>query len=892
MQFSLFFSKIPSLMCLCISILAFAAPAASEASQADILASNPASVTSNGSTFKPSGKHDDWVKRGWRDLKRDNIETAMTTWQQGVNRLPSNQLLAFVGVYTQRSAASKQLKRLGLAEKAIIIRAKLNGKQAFYVLSARHVPSDKTLRREKLASLYKALHTSGTIFANAARKFQTAPAVGSTAIAASINDNNKEHNRANQTGKETNPQKGSVPLKSVKQKASSSPDTSSAPSIEVWDGALVASGDTQQQAKTLTEKNKTKTDTAVITQVTSDWIEQGWQQLDAKNTSAALAIWQQGVNALPEKQLLAFLGVYAHLNGAIKQAQRAGLAEKTIVLQAEFKGKPAYYIMSARHIPADKSMRREKLASLYQAIHVTDVIYANEAKKFQTGTAPAKPEIEVVTTEHDAGTFTISAFNFIGNSLIADETIRKELEPYTGKNKTRYDLIAAKQAILQLYRNEGFEMIAVGLPRKISSENISIRIVEVHIGQVSVSGKSKSASKSIKAAMSALRPGEVVNADLLNKQLREINQKKNIKSAQLVYHPTDQGLVDIEILVDEKNPMKFGLMASSLGTQETGRTLLTGIFHHNNVFNAGHELTVSYTASAKVKNLRLYSFLYQVPFETFDGKLILNLSRADVSSGQVLGVLNARGNGTIKSLHYEQTFFRTLTSRHYLDFGFEQHFFLEHFNHIVLPVAFSIGITARPVVLGYGYEGSTDYGEFGFRTSYHHNTPLGTNKDNASYRLLNPASFANWSFYRLSANYKYNWANNWSLSGKASGQLSNNALISGERFYITGLSEVRGFEEAEAFGDSAFFLRTQLTTPNWLRDTRFHAFVDAGRYKLNFPIPGELAAANIVSTGVGAHWTPAFGLDVLAEVGMVLNGLPVAPNRSVTGHFKVIHWFQ
>ncbi len=54
---------------------------------------------------------------------------------------------------------------------------------------------------------------------------------------------------------------------------------------------------------------------------------------------------------------------------------------------------------------------------------------------------------------------------------------------------------------------------------------------------------------------------------------------------------------------DENNPMKIGLMVSSLGTQETGRSLFTGIFYHNKLWNAGHQLTVSYTGSEKFRNL-------------------------------------------------------------------------------------------------------------------------------------------------------------------------------------------------------------------------------------------------------------------------------------------------
>jgi len=390
--------------------------------------------------------------------------------------------------------------------------------------------------------------------------------------------------------------------------------------------------------------------------------------------------------------------------------------------------------------------------------------------------------------------------------------------------------------------------------------------------------------------MPALESGKTPNAEKLDEQLRKLS--RSVQSVQLIYHPTNDGSVDVEIAVDVKNPVRLGVMISSLGTQETGQTLTTGIFHHNDLWGAGHKLTLSGTVSEKPQKLQVFSALYEIPMEVVDGKLMLSFSRANVVSGKVQAVLDSRGNGTLASVHYEQTLLRRGGIRHFLIMGYEQHNFLEKFSNIAVPATFSIGILTKPVMLGYGLEG--DFGQWhdDLSVSYYHNTPLGATKGNASYRLLNPASFANWSFFRMSAGFQYDWSSGWSLSENLAGQISNNALISGERFYITGLSKVRGFEEVEASGDTAFFSRSELISPYWIKDTRFHLFVDAGRYKLNFPLPGEVGSDNIVSTGFGVHWTSDIGLDVLGEAGVVLDGLPVAPIGSMTGHFKIIYWIQ
>jgi len=844
----------------------------------------------------------DWIQRGWQLVADHQIERAIAVWQQGVNTLPSDRLLAFLGVYERLPLAEQALLRVGPSEQAILLRATLKGKTAIYLLSASDVPADKSMRRERLASLYRKMNEPAVIYANAAAKFQTAAMAGAQAAAETVtalSDTLPSGDSApsRQPDHVSEPVVTTVRTEPADVTVSAAGDEQGPEPASAGTGRVEAAAENRQKnsvpaavaslpqnVQPVAEAEYQFADTSAAT--SPDWVAAGWERLIAKETDAALAIWQQGVNRLPADRLLAFVGVYTQLSAALRAARRGGLAERLIIVRADFRDGQAYYVLSARDVPVDKAVRREKLASLMQMMHISGTLYANAASKFQT---------EAVTVPAPAisdETFTIRAFSVAGNTLIADEEIRDTLAPYTGDHKTREDLVAAKQAILRLYRDAGYEMIAVGLPRTIDSETIPVRIFEARIGEVRVSGATHTSEKRIRSALSALKSGQTANADALDEQLRNLAGQQNIKSTQLIYHPTDTGAIDVEIGVDAENPMKFGLMASSLGTQETGQNLLTGILHHNNVWNEGHELTLSYTLSEKPQNLQLFSALYMIPLEELGGKLMLSFSRANIISGQIQGVLNSSGNGTLKSIHYEQTLLRKGGARHFLEFGLEQHRFLERFGNVVLPAAFSVGILARPVVVGYGIERELEQGKFAVRLGYYHNTPVGTQKALASYQLLNPAAVANWSLVRMSADYQHDWSNGWSFSGKLGGQYSNNALISGERFYITGLAKVRGFEEVEASGDSAYFLRSELISPNWVQDTRFHAFVDAGRYKLNFPFPGEFGTGTIVSTGLGVHWTPAFGLDLLGEAGIVLNGLPVAPRGSMTGHFKVVYWFQ
>jgi len=130
-------------------------------------------------------------------------------------------------------------------------------------------------------------------------------------------------------------------------------------------------------AKT-TADNKTAVDTP------SNWVWQGWQQIKHKHIDQALVIWQQGVNGMPPNRLLAYLGVYNQLSAALSRLKRIGVNQSAIILQAKLKGKPAYYVMSARDVPINKTQRHQKLAELRMLIGKHSRIHASSASKFQT----------------------------------------------------------------------------------------------------------------------------------------------------------------------------------------------------------------------------------------------------------------------------------------------------------------------------------------------------------------------------------------------------------------------------------------------------------------------------------------------------------------------------
>lgn len=271
------------------------------------------------------------------------------------------------------------------------------------------------------------------------------------------------------------------------------------------------------------------------------WLADGWQQLEAGNTDAAMATWQKEVDKMPGYRYLAFIGVYRNLKTAVEILKKAGIEHHAIMLTAMRDDKMAYYVLSAQETSYDKQQRQNELASLRQRMGI-DYMYASAAKRFQgeTPTAIEPPETVATvqpetskpalqeTSELKAAPKTaesvpatveketlppvakkephtspekkpaaaakepepvkevvklqegkITGFEIYGNSLISDKAMQDKLQPYLGENKTSADLEQARVILTRMYQSRGYPLVAVSMPEQVKGEIIPVRIYEV-----------------------------------------------------------------------------------------------------------------------------------------------------------------------------------------------------------------------------------------------------------------------------------------------------------------------------------------------------------------------------------------------------------------------------
>lgn len=115
------------------------------------------------------------------------------------------------------------------------------------------------------------------------------------------------------------------------------------------------------------------------------WVENGWSALDQSRDKQAIAIWQTGVNALHDNDLLYVLGVFRNIDSAINVARKVALPDHLdiILLERPFKGKRAYFVLNINILSDDGSMSQKDLADMQETIGSKEHLHAEPALKYK-----------------------------------------------------------------------------------------------------------------------------------------------------------------------------------------------------------------------------------------------------------------------------------------------------------------------------------------------------------------------------------------------------------------------------------------------------------------------------------------------------------------------------
>lgn len=511
---------------------------------------------------------------------------------------------------------------------------------------------------------------------------------------------------------------------------------------------------------------------------------------------------------------------------------------------------------------------------------------AREAPTPPTGVLPldgvAFGVVSGVAAKPVVDRFDVEAYDIDGNSLLEPLELEKSVYDFLGPGRTAADIDGARLALEEAYHRRGYDSVVVQVPAQTVADHVvRLQVVEAVVGRLRVTGSKYYSIEQVKQEAPALAEGAVPNFQLAQQEIAELNRVSGRQVTPLVQPGKAPGTVDIDLKVNETEPLHASVEVNNDHSADTTALRTTTSVRYDNLWQAGHTVSLSYAVAPQNRNeseVEAGSYLAPVPNSHLSLMLYgynSNSNVATLGDVAVLGKGYAVGVRAINQLPSVGSISQTLTVGG--DF--------KHFYQLI-----SAGTAGTPPT-----ESAVDYGalttvytlQTDSAASSSHAT-LGVTaglrsaaRDEAVFQVNRANSRSNFVHLNLDAEHTQNLPNDFVLDLRATAQVANTALLSGEQFSSGGLGSVRGYHQSAAVGDEGAFGSVELRgpaitllPPRYLTNWRFYAFGDAGGAWLLKPLVDQKDSFSLYSAGLGARFQLLRRID-----GNVLIGAPLTSVR-------------
>ena len=441
--------------------------------------------------------------------------------------------------------------------------------------------------------------------------------------------------------------------------------------------------------------------------------------------------------------------------------------------------------------------------------------------------------------------------------------IQEKLQAYLSKPATLASLNQLCREVIDWYRQEGFPVVNVVVPRQTVRDGVVQMVVtEARVGRVIVEGARWFDPDRLKAQVS-LREGDKVDGVQLQEDVRWLNTNP-FRAVSPAFQPGENpGTTDVILEVNDRIPIRVFFAYDNYGIDLTGKNRLSTGFNFGNLFNEEQQVNFQYTTTTQeiFNSMNVYSGSWIVPFPWRNYLTVYGAyagSQADLQpEGQLRGSswqVSARYNAPLPLIG-------VYTHEVYGGLDFKQA------SNSLLIFNTSIGSDGGFGVynvfqLAAGYSGNLP-DEIGSTTfelgGFYSPGGVGGLNDTATYNSIRTNADPDYGYGKLSLKRGFILPLNFSLTGAFNGQIASTNLMPTEQFGLGGYNTVRGYDERVANGDNAWVFNVEFRTPpgsifqmfgnHEVEDRlQFLGFWDYGWVGFHNPIPGQ---TNTYLMGVG-----------------------------------------
>lgn len=413
----------------------------------------------------------------------------------------------------------------------------------------------------------------------------------------------------------------------------------------------------------------------------------------------------------------------------------------------------------------------------------------------------------------------ITRFVFKGNTVFTEAELTQVLKSYLNRNVTEEDLEEARRALTQFYVQHGYVNSGAILENQtVENGTVTFKIIEGVLKDVAITGNHHFNTQFLKRQ---IQRGTVppLNVITLRDSLELLRQNPNVEQLNANVQPGAKlGEANLQVAMVDRNPVTTSLEVDNHRPPSVGAERLRLNYTNTNLTGWDDRLDIS---SGLTRNgLRdsglsgLHDFVVSYRSQPFfrDTRLQFNYTKGDTAViEEPFQSLNITSKSENVSVGFRQPLHHTLTRQTDLTLSLE-HRKSESFL-FGIPFSFSEGDdngVAQTTALRLGAE----YLQRGPRQVFAARGLISYG-DNFGGSTKNPEP-PNGRFVTFLGQLQHVRVldeKGRQLVTRVDGQLSNNPLLSVEKFAIGGAGSVRGYRENQLVRDSGIIASTELRVP-------------------------------------------------------------------------------
>ncbi len=491
------------------------------------------------------------------------------------------------------------------------------------------------------------------------------------------------------------------------------------------------------------------------------------------------------------------------------------------------------------------------------------------------GNAPSAPGSEAKPTEPAAAkpadnpapagespVFDILDYQVEGNTVLNVESVEKAVYPFLGPGRRIEDVEKARAALETAYREQGYPTVVVDIPEQDVNEGVvRLKVVEGSVEILKITGSRYYSLGKIREGVPALAEGQVPYMPAVQEQVAKLAEESFDRNVTPVFRAgSTPGKMEVELQVRDELPLHGGVEINGRNTEHTTRSRLIGSIRYDNLWQKYHSASLQYQVSPENSDeVQVWSGTYVLPTGWADTRLAMygiGIS-SNTQLGASVGGAAVVGTGSIYGLRLMKPLPAREDYLHSLTLGFDY----KDFDQGVSLVGQDTGHTPihyAPFMLGYDGTWSTGQSLTSLSAAGHFSIRgLGNNSQEFDDKRFNAKP--DYFYFTADLKHRQDLPYDLVMLARASGQISDQPLISNEQFAAGGMQSVRGYYQTQQLGDDGLNLSVELYSPRlaaeewgeYIQNLRALAFYDWAYLWIREPLPANPSYYKLAATGVG-----------------------------------------